>query len=111
MRSTNQKIQDLCFTGQQDVQEESQCGSVNEIGPHNFIRSDTMRRCGFVGVGMVLLEEVCHCMVSFEVSYVQDITECLSQVSVSCKIKDSQPLLQYHVCMHVVMFPVMMTRD
>ena len=32
----------------------------------------TIRRCGLVGVGVVLLEEVCHCGVGFEVSYAQD---------------------------------------
>jgi len=31
----------------------------------------TIRRCGLVGVGVALLEEVCHCEVSFEVSYAQ----------------------------------------
>ena len=28
---------------------------------HNLIGSGTIRRCGFVGVGMALLEEVRHC--------------------------------------------------
>ena len=42
----------LVFTG---------CGSLNVIGPHNLIRSGPIRRCGLIGVGMVLLEEVCHC--------------------------------------------------
>ena len=36
------------------------CGSWNMIGPHNLTGSGTIRRCGFVGVG-VALEEVCHC--------------------------------------------------
>ena len=36
------------------------CGSLNVIGPHNLTGSDTIRRSGFVGVGTVLLEEVCH---------------------------------------------------
>ena len=33
--------------------------------------SGTIRRHGIVGVGVVLLEEVCHCRVGFEVSYAQ----------------------------------------
>ena len=37
------------------------CGSLSVIGPHNLIGSGTIRRCGFVGVGMALLEEVCDC--------------------------------------------------
>jgi hypothetical protein len=35
--------------------------------------SGTIRRCGFVGVGVALLEEVCHCGMGFEVSYAQAI--------------------------------------
>ena len=37
------------------------CGSWNAIGPPNLTGSGTIRRCGFVGVGVALLEEVCHC--------------------------------------------------
>jgi hypothetical protein len=33
------------------------CGGLNTLGPW----SDTIRRCGLVGVGVALLEEVCHC--------------------------------------------------
>ena len=33
----------------------------NVIGSHSLIGSGTIRRYGFVGVGVVLLEEVCHC--------------------------------------------------
>jgi hypothetical protein len=31
----------------------------------------TIRRCDLVGVGVALLEELCHCCVGFGVSYVQ----------------------------------------
>ena len=31
--------------------------------------SGTIKRCGLVGVGVALLEEVCHCEVDFEVSF------------------------------------------
>ena len=34
-------------------------GDFNMLGPE----SDTIRRCGLVGVGMALLEEVGHCKV------------------------------------------------
>ena len=47
-------------------------GSLNVIGPYNLIGSGAIRRCGFVGVGVALLEEVCHCGAGFEVSYTQD---------------------------------------
>ena len=33
------------------------CGGLNMLGPG----SDTIRKCGLVGVGVALLEEVCHC--------------------------------------------------
>ena len=29
------------------------------MAPHRLIGSGTVRRCGFVGVGVVLMEEVC----------------------------------------------------
>ena len=38
-----------------------ECGSLNVIGPHNLIGSGIIRKCGFVGVGIALLEEVCQC--------------------------------------------------
>ena len=36
------------------------CGSVNVVGPHELIKNGVIRRCGLVGVGIALLEEVCH---------------------------------------------------
>lgn len=36
------------------------CGSLNVTGLHKLIGSSTIRRCGFFGVGVTLLEEVCH---------------------------------------------------
>jgi hypothetical protein len=33
------------------------CGGLNMLDP----KSDTIRRCGLVGVGVALMEEVCHC--------------------------------------------------
>lgn len=37
------------------------CGSLNVVGPYNLTGSGTGGKCGFVGVGMVLLQIVCHC--------------------------------------------------
>ena len=44
------------------------CGGLNRNGLHKLmclnvwpIGSGTIRRCSLVGVGMTLLEEVCHC--------------------------------------------------
>jgi hypothetical protein len=34
-----------------------ECGGLNMLSPRNC----TIRRYGLVGVGMALLEEVCHC--------------------------------------------------
>ena len=36
------------------------CGDVNENGPHGLIGIGAIRRCGLVGVDVVLLEDVCH---------------------------------------------------
>lgn len=36
------------------------CGSWNENGPHRSIGSGTNSRCALDGIGVVLLEEVCH---------------------------------------------------
>jgi hypothetical protein len=37
--------------------EKEHCGGLNMIGPGSV----TLRRCGLVGVGVALLEEVCFC--------------------------------------------------
>lgn len=39
----------------------SVCGSLNVIGPHNLVRSVTIRRYHCVGMSIALLEEVRHC--------------------------------------------------
>lgn len=36
------------------------CGSLKVIGPLNLIGNGIVRRCGVVGVGIVLLKEVYH---------------------------------------------------
>lgn len=38
-----------------------ECGSLNIFGSHIPIVSGPIRRCGFVGTGMTLLKEICHC--------------------------------------------------
>jgi hypothetical protein len=38
----------------------SHCGGLNENEFHRFTRSGTIQRYGLVGVGMTLLEEMCH---------------------------------------------------
>ena len=37
------------------------CGSLSVFDFHHLIGSGTLRRCDFVGVGKVWLEEVSHC--------------------------------------------------
>ena len=37
------------------------CGGLNVTGSHRPTGSNTIRKYSFVGVGVVLLEEVCHC--------------------------------------------------
>jgi hypothetical protein len=49
------------------VWSDSICGGLNEDDPHRSIGRGTIRRCVLVGVGVVLLEEVCHWGVGFEV--------------------------------------------
>ena len=36
------------------------CRGLNENDPHRLTGSGTIRRCGFAGVGVASLEEVCH---------------------------------------------------
>ena len=40
-------------------------GRLGLICPHDLIGSSTIRRGGFVGLGIALLEEVCHCGANF----------------------------------------------
>ena len=54
------------------------CGGLNVIGPYKHIGSGTIKKCGFDGVSMALLEEVCHCQADLEASYTQDATQCHS---------------------------------
>jgi hypothetical protein len=36
------------------------CGGLKGNGPHRPIGNGNFKRCGFVGVGVVFVEEVCH---------------------------------------------------
>lgn len=38
----------------------AECVRLNIIDPPNLIRSGIIRSCAFTGVGIVLLEQVCH---------------------------------------------------
>ena len=54
----------------------SKCGSLNVIGPHQLIGSGTIRRWGFAGVGVALLEEECHCGGGLKLCSVSQSTSC-----------------------------------
>jgi hypothetical protein len=63
------------------------------------IESDTSRRCGFIGVGVALLEEVCHLEAGFE-SYVLKLRP-VTQSSFSCLRSSCRaPLPCLPVCRH-----------
>ena len=61
-------------------------GSLNAIGPQNLIWSGAIRRRGFVGVGVALLEEVRHLGAGIEVSCAQGTAQCLSRLPVAFKM-------------------------
>lgn len=60
-----------------------ECSSLNVIIPHKSIGIDSIRRCGFVEVGMAFLEEVCHGGVDLKASYAQDTAKCISWLPVA----------------------------
>jgi hypothetical protein len=75
-------------------------------------RNGTIRRCGLVGVGVALLEEVCHCGAGFEVqssSYTQGDTQSPAAFRLRCRTLSS--ILQHHVCLHAAMLFAMMIMD
>lgn len=83
-----------------------QCGSLKENGPYGFIW-----RCGLVGVGVAILEEVHHHGVGIEASETQarpstSFTSCCLLIEVRTLF-----LLQDHVCLHVTILPTMMIMD
>ena len=39
-----------------------ECGSLNVTGYHNLTGSATIRKCGFIGMRITLLEDMCHCV-------------------------------------------------
>lgn len=45
---------------------------MNVISPHNLIGNGTIKMCGFVHVGMALLEECVTIGVSFDIPQAQD---------------------------------------
>ena len=48
------------------------CASLNVIGSHKSIGSGTIRKCGFVGVGMALLQKCVTVGAGFGISYAED---------------------------------------
>ena len=67
-----------------------------------FIENGTIRRCGLVGVGGVLLKGV-----GFEVSEAQ--TSSLP-VAFRSRRRALSPFLQHHVCWHTAMLFIMMIK-
>ena len=59
-------------------------GRMNVTGPHKLIGSGTIRRCGFLGVGVALLEEVYAVGTGFEVYYISYIP--VSQFCSCCRL-------------------------
>lgn len=55
-----------------------ECSSLNVIILHKSAGIDSIRRCGFVEVGMAFSEAVCHSGVDLEASYAQDTAKCIS---------------------------------
>lgn len=47
------------------------CGCLNKNGSYRPLDNGTIRRYSLVGIGIALLEEVCHWGEGFDVSYVQ----------------------------------------
>ena len=62
MRTSKAKLNAFCIVillqtyGDQVVK----CGGFNVIGSHKLIQKGTIRKYGFVGIGMTSLEEVCN---------------------------------------------------
>lgn len=85
------------------------CGSLNVVGPQKLLGSGTIRKCGFVGEGMVL-EEVSHCEWGEALRFpILKIPQCLSQLPAVCEMQGSQ--LQRHIFLCTAMLPVMVIRD
>ena len=63
------------------------CGGLNIIDSHHLMGNGAVRRCGFVMRVYGIVKRKCVTVgVGFEVSYVQDTTQCLSQTPVACKM-------------------------
>ena len=71
-----------------------------------LIRSGTIR-CGFVGVGVALLEKGRHCGVGASRSYMLKAMPSIDH-SLLLLLADQEVLLQHHVCLHTAMLPAVM---
>lgn len=54
--------------------------NLNIIGPQKTIGNGTIRRCGFFGINLALLEEVSHCGMDFEILFVPKTETCGSLI-------------------------------
>lgn len=63
------------------------CGSLNVIGPHEFIGSGFAMRCGFIEVCVALLEEVCPCGDGLCRLLCSSFSRCANQI-ISCCLRD-----------------------
>ena len=83
LNQTNNSLQQTFASKTDHTKWYTVCGSLNVIGPHNLIGGGTFRKSELVGVGVVLLEVVCHLVEGFEASYAQDTAQCLSLLPVA----------------------------
>jgi hypothetical protein len=76
--------------------------------------SGTIRKCGLAGIGVALLEKVCHCVGRLEGLLVLELCPVPKRPSTGClqiKMQNSQLLLQHHVYLDTAMLPAMMIVD
>lgn len=78
------------------------------IDPHTLIKSGTIMRCGFAGVGIAFLEQASSVWPGFEVSHAQNTAQRLGQLPVARKTYNSQLLLLDHIFLHAAMLPMIM---
>ena len=96
------------------------CGSLNRYGPLGLMclndrltASGTIRSCGLVGVGVILVEEVCHCGGGLQDLLHSRSTQCGIQYPYAacgsrCRILGSPSTI---VCLDTAMLPTMMIMD
>ena len=80
---------------------------MNVIGTHNLTGSDTIRRCGFVGMGMGLLAEVCHCVAGLRFPIRRILPSMSADFLMPFRCRYLL-LSQHYACLHATMLPIMM---